>query len=121
MVNAEEETREEYLEAHVFSVRNHIDQLSAKSYDSLSELKTLDYVLMFMPMEAAFVAAIRKDPSLFEYAYRKRLSWFHHRHCLLRLAHSEYVESEYQNRNSRRSPVKQPICMTSLRDCGHTA
>lgn len=102
MVNAEEETREEYLEAHVFSVRNHIDQLSAKSYDSLSELKTLDYVLMFMPMEAAFVAAIRKDPSLFEYAYRKRIIMVSPSTLLVTLRTIQNMwKSEYQNRNSQ--------------------
>jgi DNA recombination protein RmuC len=103
MVNAEEESlREEFLEAHIFSVRNHIDQLSAKSYDSLSELKTLDYVLMFMPLEAAFVAAIRKDPSLFEYAYRKRIIMVSPSTLLVTLRTIQNMwKSEYQNRNSQ--------------------
>lgn len=103
MVNAEnEKTREEFLEAHLSSVRNHIDQLSAKSYDSLSELKTLDYVLMFMPLEAAFVAAIRKDPSIFEYAYRKRIIMVSPSTLLVTLRTIENMwKSEYQNRNSQ--------------------
>lgn len=103
MVNAEEETlRERFLEAHITSVRNHIDQLSAKSYDSLSELKTLDYVLMFMPIEAAFVAAIRKDPSTFEYAYRKRIIMVSPSTLLVTLRTIQNMwKSEYQNRNSQ--------------------
>lgn len=103
MVNAEEEIlREEFLRAHITSVRNHIDQLSAKSYDSLSELKTLDYVLMFMPLEAAFVAAIRKDPSIFEYAYRKRIIMVSPSTLLVTLRTIENMwKSEYQNRNSQ--------------------
>ena len=49
--NATEETlQEEALIAHVIAVKNHINQLSAKSYDSLNDIKTLDYVLMFMPI-----------------------------------------------------------------------
>jgi len=103
MVNAEkEQSREEFLEAHLSSVRNHIDQLSAKSYDSLSDLKTLDYVLMFMPLEAAFVAAIRKDPSIFEYAYRKRIIMVSPSTLLVTLRTIQNLwKSEYQNRNSQ--------------------
>lgn len=103
MVNAEEETsREKFLQAHLSSIRNHIDQLSTKSYDSLPELNTLDYVLMFMPLEAAFVAAIRTEPSLFEYAYRKRIIIVSPSTLLVTLRTIQNMwQSEYQNRNSQ--------------------
>ncbi|HEX3020536.1 MAG TPA: DNA recombination protein RmuC [Chitinispirillaceae bacterium] len=103
MVNAEDDTsREKFLQSHLASVWTHIDQLSTKSYDSLSDLKTLDYVLMFMPVEAAFVAAIREEPSLFEYAYRKRVIIVSPSTLLVTLRTIQNMwQSEYQNRNSQ--------------------
>lgn len=103
MVNSEDETsRENYLSTHLISVRSHIDQLSAKSYQSLSNIKSLDYVLMFMPVEAAFVAAIRKDPALFEYAYRKRIIIVSPSTLLVTLRTIQNMwQSENQNRNAQ--------------------
>lgn len=103
MINSDDESsREEYLSAHLLSVRSHIDSLSKKSYDSLGELKTLDYVLMFLPVEAAFVAAIRKDPLLFEYAYRKRIIMVSPSTLLVTLRTIQNMwKSEHQNRNAQ--------------------
>lgn len=67
----DDEERAQELAAHVASVRGHIDGLSAKGYEDYG--KSLDYVLMFVPSEAAFVAAIQADPDLWAYAYRKRI------------------------------------------------
>lgn len=67
----DDEVRAQELAAHVASVRGHIDGLSAKGYEDYG--KSLDYVLMFVPSEAAFVAAIQADPDLWAYAYSKRI------------------------------------------------
>jgi DNA recombination protein RmuC len=73
-VSAEtDEEREIALVQNDESVRNHIDLLSAKAYELHSKVKSLDFVLMFMPIESAFVSAIKRDPELFEYAYGKRI------------------------------------------------
>ncbi|MBS9523009.1 DNA recombination protein RmuC [Litoribacter alkaliphilus] len=59
------------LQAHLKSIKTHIDQLSAKQYDGYA--KVLDFVIMFVPLEAAYIAAVQADSQLWEYAYKKRI------------------------------------------------
>jgi DNA recombination protein RmuC len=59
------------LEAHVASVRRHIRELSEKDYPSLCGIKSLDLVVMFVPLESAFAAAIAADNTLWEEGFRK--------------------------------------------------
>jgi len=67
--NADDEiTRKQALQEHVTSVRAHIRELGRKDYHLLQGLKTLDYVLMFVAVEPAFLAALQADPSLMKYA-----------------------------------------------------
>lgn len=67
--NAEDEiTRQQSLQAHVTSLRSHIKELGRKDYHLLQGIKTLDYVLMFVAVEPAFLAAIEADPSLVKFA-----------------------------------------------------
>ena len=63
----EEETREQALKEHVASVRNHVRELGRKGYQQL-ELKTLDYVLMFVAIEPAYQLVLEADPTLTKYA-----------------------------------------------------
>ncbi len=63
--------RDTALKEHLRSVRNHIDELAAKDYQSIEGITSLDYVLMFFPIEPAFGTAIRADSELYEYAFRK--------------------------------------------------
>ena len=57
------------LNKHVQSVKNHIVQLSKKNYPKYAE--ALDYVLMFMPVEPAFLEALKADTNLWKFAYDK--------------------------------------------------
>ena len=67
--NAEDEvTRKQALQEHVTSVRSHIRELGRKDYHLLQGLKTLDYVLMFVAVEPAFIAALEADPGLMKFA-----------------------------------------------------
>ncbi|KXO08154.1 DNA recombination protein RmuC [Moritella sp. JT01] len=67
--NAEDEvTRKQALQEHITSIRGHIRELGRKDYHLLQGLKTLDYVLMFVAVEPAFIAALEADPSLMKYA-----------------------------------------------------
>jgi DNA recombination protein RmuC len=66
--------RERALRAHVLAVRNHINGLSAKDYTDLKGVRSLDFVLMFMPIEAAFMAAFQHDEKLFGDAFEKRIA-----------------------------------------------
>ncbi len=66
--------RERALRAHVQAVRNHVNALSAKDYTELRGVRSLDFVLMFMPIEAAFMAAFQHDDKLFGDAFEKRIA-----------------------------------------------
>lgn len=70
----DEAARERELADHVRSLRAHIDGLAAKNYAGVEELNALDFVLMFVPIEAALIAALHRDPELPEYALRKRVA-----------------------------------------------
>lgn len=62
------------LAEHVASLRKHIDGLSLKSYDGIEGLRTLDFVLLFVPVEAAFIEAVRSDERLYAHALGKNIS-----------------------------------------------
>ena len=68
-----EEERSTALDKHVKSVRKHIDELSAKDYTKKTSKSFTDYVLMFMPMEMAYRAALAADPMLWKDAYDKNV------------------------------------------------
>ncbi len=68
-----DESREKALKDHLLSIRTHVKQLSEKNYQELDAIRTLDYVLMFVPIESAFLAAMELDPGLFDDAFKKRI------------------------------------------------
>lgn len=73
-IEAEDEAQQETaLVDLVKSVRNHINDLSSKDYSDLKGVRSLDFVLMFMPIETAFVAAFQSDEKLFSDAFEKKL------------------------------------------------
>ncbi|WP_253734541.1 DNA recombination protein RmuC [Methylomonas sp. ZR1] len=65
--------RIEALKQHTEAVRNHIKGLSNKDYSSLKGLRSLDFVLLFMPIEAAFMAAFQADEKLFNDAFEHKI------------------------------------------------
>ncbi|RYE87442.1 MAG: DNA recombination protein RmuC, partial [Hyphomicrobiales bacterium] len=65
-VNAEDETREMHLRAHIASVRNHITTLGDKAYHRAAK-SSMDYVMMFVPIESAVATAIQNDVKLVEF------------------------------------------------------
>jgi DNA recombination protein RmuC len=69
----DEQQRSEALKAHVEAVRQHIKTLSAKDYSQLKGLRSLDFVLLFMPIEAAFMAAFQADEKLFNDAFEHKI------------------------------------------------
>lgn len=60
-----------HLDNHIKSVRKHIDELSAKNYQDFT--LSLDFVLMFIPVEPAFIIAMKADPEIWNYGYSKRV------------------------------------------------
>ena len=67
----DESQREQSLKAHIASLRGHITGLNRKAYEQLEGINTLDFVLIFIPIEAAFMLAIEHDHQLFSDAYDK--------------------------------------------------
>ena len=68
------ETPEEYQLAmadHVKAVRKHIDDLASKDYTNLIGMRSPNFVLMFMPIEPAYIEALKSNKDLFEYGYKK--------------------------------------------------
>jgi DNA recombination protein RmuC len=61
------------LKGHINSMRGHINQLSIKSYENLEGIRSLDFVFIFIPVEAAFMLALQHEPSLFREAYDKQI------------------------------------------------
>ncbi len=65
--------KEQYLKEHLQSIKNHIKGLSLKNYDDIEEIKSLDYVLMFIPIESAFMLAMENNRELFSEAFSKNI------------------------------------------------
>ncbi|WP_165840765.1 DNA recombination protein RmuC [Pseudomonas sp. SDI] len=61
------------LKQHVQSLRNHVKGLSGKDYNRLEGLHSLDFVLLFIPIEAAFSAALQAEPNLFQEAFDRQI------------------------------------------------
>ena len=68
-----DQQRVEALKQHTEAVRNHIKNLSQKDYTNLKGLRSLDFVLLFMPIEAAFMAAFQADEKLFNDAFEHKI------------------------------------------------
>ncbi|MCL4533459.1 MAG: DNA recombination protein RmuC [Deltaproteobacteria bacterium] len=64
---------EKFLKSHILSIKRHINELSYKKYTSLYGLKSLDSVIMFIPIEFAYTAAVNYDRDLLAYAYGKKV------------------------------------------------
>lgn len=70
------ETPEAYqlaMAEHVKAVRKHIDDLASKDYTNLAGIHSPDFVLMFMPIEPAYIEAMKHNKDLFEYGYKKHI------------------------------------------------
>jgi DNA recombination protein RmuC len=67
----DEKTQNEALKAHIESIKKHIDELSEKQYSKLKDLKSPEFVFMFIPIEPAYVCALKKEPGLFNDAWKK--------------------------------------------------
>jgi DNA recombination protein RmuC len=69
-----DEKRAAALKEHVQSLRQHVKSLGEKRYAEIPELNSLDFVLMFVPIEAALIAALQADPELAEFGLRNKVA-----------------------------------------------
>jgi len=90
------------MKAHILSIRSHVRDLSVKSYDNLKTLNSLDFILMFIPVEGAFWSALEHDSKLFGDAFNKNIMVVCPSTLLvtLRTIHNIW-KAEFQNRNSK--------------------
>ncbi|WP_345980917.1 DNA recombination protein RmuC [Sulfurimonas sp. HSL3-2] len=70
---SDEEHKTRFASLHVSSMKKHVDELSAKDYTKLKGVETLDFIFMFVPIESALLMAMEYDPTLFDYAFKKRV------------------------------------------------
>ncbi len=95
------ERREELLQAHIASVKAHIRGLSDKKYQDLYKLTSVDFVLMFMPLEGAFLTAITTQRDLFQSALDKNVLIVSPSTCLFVVRTIAHVwRQEAQSRNA---------------------
>lgn len=73
MSSEDEDVKSKALKEHLQSISGHIKELSAKKYDKLEGINTLDYVLLFMPIEGAFLLALSEDGEFFKRAYNNNI------------------------------------------------
>ncbi|WP_457745377.1 DNA recombination protein RmuC [Sulfurimonas sp.] len=73
-VNEEEpKLKAQALKEHIASISSHIKELSQKRYEKLEGVNTLDFVLLFMPIEGAFLLALEQDGEFFKRAYESNI------------------------------------------------
>lgn len=73
-INAEDEkTKQDNLIKNLAALKAHIDELAAKEYQKLIKDAALNYVIMFIPVESAYIAALELDNALYDYAYKKNV------------------------------------------------
>lgn len=94
-------SKEQELKSHLLSIRKHLKDLSEKEYQSLEEVGSLDFILMFIPIEPAFSLAVQNDSSLFNDAYSKNIVIVSPSTLIATLRTIANIwKQEYQNRNA---------------------
>ncbi|MEM9338230.1 MAG: DNA recombination protein RmuC [Bacteroidota bacterium] len=101
-VNEEEDhLKEQHLKDHIQSVRNHVKGLTQKSYHQLFDGGSLDYVLMFVPIEAAFALVVQYGGELYNEAHEKSIIIVSPTTLIATLRTVASIwKHEYQNRNA---------------------
>ena len=97
----DDKQKETDLKEHLLSVRKHIQELSSKNYQDMYQLNSLDFVMMFLPVEPAYLLAIQADSEIWQYAYDRRILLISPTNLIaaLKLVVSLWRQ-EYQNKNA---------------------
>ncbi|MEQ9426765.1 MAG: DNA recombination protein RmuC [Cyclobacteriaceae bacterium] len=101
-VNTEDdEEKARHLKAHIAAIRFHVKTLSEKNYQQLYKLDSLDYVLMFIPIEPCFLVAIQNDHQLYDDAHDKNIIIVSPTNLIATLRTiTSMWKQEYQNQNA---------------------
>ena len=100
MNSTDTEEQKTELAGHVQAIRDHIDELNNRGYDDYS--KSLDFVMMFIPSEPAYIAVMQGDPEIWNYAYDRRILLLNPTNLITSLKLIvDLWKREYQNRNAQ--------------------
>jgi DNA recombination protein RmuC len=92
-----------HLKEHINSLRNHIKELGKKDYQDLKGIRTLDYVLMFIPIESAFLLGADQAPELMKLAFDHNIMLVSPTNLLVALRTINNIwQYEYQNQNAQK-------------------
>jgi DNA recombination protein RmuC len=98
----DDSTKTSELNSHVLSIKQHIQGLSAKNYQDLYGLGSIDFVLMFIPVEPAFLAAMRHAPEIYQEALKKNIVMVCPSTLLATVRTVAHLwRQEHQNRNAQ--------------------
>lgn len=99
----DELARGSHLKEHINSLRTHIKELGKKDYQDLKGIRTLDYVLMFIPIESAFLLAADQAPDLLKLAFDNNIMLVSPTNLLVALRTINNIwQYEYQNQNAQK-------------------
>lgn len=123
-----DEQRTEALNAHAQAVRNHIDDLAGKDYANLPGIGSPDFVLMFMPIEPAYIEAMKHNKDLFNYGYKKGVVMVSHTtlmpilRTVANLWMVEQSNREAKEISSRAGEIYNQVCLVAdrLQKLGNT-
>ena len=97
----DDEDRDKALREHMISINAHLKGLESKKYDELPGVKSLDFVLMFIPLESAFMLAIEKDNEIFRKAFDQNIMIVSPSTLLVTLRTIQNIwRYEHQNKNA---------------------
>ena len=109
------------LKAHAQAVRNHIDDLASKDYANLPGIGSPDFVLMFMPIEPAYIEAMKHNKDLFNYGYQKGVIMVSHTtlmpilRTVANLWMIEQSNNEAREISSRAGDIYNQVCLVAER------
>ena len=102
LASEDEQARQLFLKQHVDAVKGQIKKLADQDYDQLPDLRSLDFVLLFIPIESAFTLAMELDSRLFIEAFNKRIMLVSPTTLMMALRIIDNLwQVEKQNRNAQ--------------------
>ena len=116
-----DDLREQALNAHAQAVRKHIDDLATKDYANLPGIGSPDFVLMFMPVEPAYIEAMKHNRDLFNYGYQKGVVMVSHTtlmpilRTVANLWMIEKSNNEAREISSRAGEIYNQVCLVAER------
>ncbi len=113
--------KDQALDEHIKALKRHIDDLSSKEYSQLDGVNSPNFVLMFLPIEPAYIEALKHQPTLFDYGYRKNIILVSHTTLMpilttiANLWRQEHSHSEAKAIADRAGEIYNQVCLVTER------